>query len=257
MMAPVFPFGEGPTDRVVFEFLQEKFYPKEPEREFQPFNAVGGKGNFRPEISKAVESEVIPGRDVRILVFRDLDAGESPASVAQSFRDLVTNLLSAWKLQPEVQQSPEYSNIYICEQSSTQTTPGLRLVLHLADNAALDLPMALSNHTTDGYVLAAGLTDVVLGRFAGSPKVKSDAQTLYDLVTNSLPEVIKDACITFNEDKDYLAAYLCATRFWVVRRNEEQTLLVRVILDRAWKYDPDTVRRVFSTWLAAIEEAIR
>ena len=254
MTAPVFPFGEGPTDRVVFEFLRSRLFP---DQAFREFVSVGGKENFRSKIPDTVQNEILPGRYMCILVFRDLDAGEKPSNVAQSFRDLIWDLLSAWNLQPSIHPLPQHPNIYVCRTDPTSTAPGLRLVLHLADNAALDLPMALPNHTTDGYVLAAGLTDAVLGRFAGSPKVKSDAQTLYDLVTNSLPVAVKQAGITFGEDKDYLAAYLCATRFWVVRRNEEQALLVRVILDRAWKYDPDTVHRVFSTWLTAIEEAIR
>jgi len=248
----VFPFGEGPTDKVVFEFLQGRFYP---EREFQPFNAVRGKDNFRQKISEAVESEVIPGRDVRILIFRDLDAGESSASVAQSFRDLIWNLLSLWNLRPNIQPSPGHSNIYICEQPGTQTTPGLRLVLHLADNSALSLPVPSSNHTTDGYILAAGLKNAVLDKFA--TQVDSDIHSLRKLITDSIPDTITQAHIAFDDYKDYLAAYLCSTRFWVIHRTEEQARLVRVILERAWKYDANSVRRVFCTWLAAIEEAIR
>lgn len=251
-MTPVFPFGEGRTDRVVFDFLRRNLGHDPGFREFVP---VGGKNNFRSTIEQVVQSEIIPDRDIGVLVFRDLDADESPEDVAQAFRDIAWELLSDWNLQPSIDAHPHYPNIYICIQPSSTSMPGLRLVLHVADNDALDLPVALPNHTTDGYVLAAGLADAVLERFAG--KVDSDAPTLYELITNTIPNTVAQANITFAEDKDYLSAYLCSTRFWVVHRTEAQMRLVRIILDRARKYDQASIDHVFDTWRAAIEEALQ
>ncbi|MBW1946423.1 MAG: hypothetical protein JRI33_00640 [Deltaproteobacteria bacterium] len=253
-MALVFPFGEGPTDRVVVEFLQDNLFSIKEFREFVP---VGGKNQFRSKIHDTVRSEILPNREIGILVFRDLDAGEYRANIAQAFGDLVGELLSAWNLRPNMKPLPQHPNIFVCTQSRTMRNPGLRFVLHLADNGALNLPMNLLNHTTDGYVLATGLTSAVLERFAGTPHVNTTTQTLFHLITTSLPATVRHANIAFDQDKDYLAAYLCATRFWVTRRTEEQARLVRIVLDRAWRYEQNMVRRIFKTWLAAIEEATR
>jgi len=253
-MSLVFPFGEGQTERVVFDFLRTKFFP---DQGFKPFVPVGGKSNFHPKIKRIVRSEILSGKDVCILVFRDLDAGETHESVAQSFRDLIWILLSKWDLRPNIYPLEKYPNIYVCVQSKSEENPGLRLVLHLADNEDLGLPGISPNHTTDGYVLAAGLTDAVLRRFAESPQVNSSASILRNLIVNSIPGAITQAKIAFSEYKDYLAAYLCASRFWVVHRTEEQARLVEIILKRAWKYDQGAVHRVFDSWRAAIEEAVR
>jgi len=85
-MAVVFPFGEGSTERVVFKFIQSKLYAN---ASFQPFVSVGGKNNFKQQIVGIIENEVILNREVRILIFRDLDAGENGQSVAQSFQHIV------------------------------------------------------------------------------------------------------------------------------------------------------------------------
>lgn len=253
-MAPVFPFGEGRTDGVVFDFLRRNFLP---DQAFREFVSVNGKDNFRSRIEQTVQSEILPNREIRILVFRDLDAGESPPNVAQAFRDVAWGLLSGWDLRPEIHSYQHYPNIYICTHPPSLTTPGLRLILHLADNGALNLPMALPNHTTDGYVLAVGFTDAVLERFAGKLQVNSNTLSLRKLITGLIPETVRQANIAFDKDKDYLAAYLCATRFWVIHRTEDQARLVWIILERAWKHDPNTMRQVFATWRAAIEEALQ
>ncbi len=253
-MALVFPFGEGRADGVVFDFLRRNFLPDQAFREFVPVN---GKNNFRSRIEQTVQSEVLPNRNISVLVFRDLDAGESPQNIAQAFRDLAWTLLSDWNLRPDIHSHQQHPNVSVCAQPLSATTPGLRLVLHLADNGALNLPIGLLNHTTDGYVLAAGFADAVLERFAGRPQVNSSAQALHALITSSIPQTITQATIAFDQHKDYLAAYLCATRFWVVYRTEDQARLVRIILERAWKHDPNTVHQVFATWRAAIEEALR
>jgi len=251
-MALVFPFGEGPTDGIVFHLLKQKFFSGQPFREFV---SVNGKNNFRSRIVDTIKSEILPNTEISVLVFRDLDAGESSKNVVQTFRDITWSLLSDWGLRPDVQPHQQHPNIYVCAQPPSTTTPGLRLVLHLADNSALNLPIALLNHTTDSYVLAAGFTNVVLERFA--EKVNSNAQSLHALITSSIPRTITETNSTFDQDKDYLAAYLCATRFWVKHRTEKQELLVRIILNRIWKYDQNAFLRIFASWQIAIEEALR
>ncbi len=165
------------------------------------------------------------------------------------------DLLSDWSLQPDIKPHPQYPNIYVCAQPLSTTEPGLRLILHLANSSPLNLPANLRNDTTDGYILAAGLTDVVLERFA--IKVNSNAQDLRVLITSSIPQTIRQTHNAFDQDKDYLAAYLCATRFWAVHRTEDQARLVRIILDRIKKYDPDALQQIFAPWRAAIEEALK
>lgn len=252
-MPPIFPFGEGPTDQIVFDVLQRHFDPSST-REFRRFISVGSKNSFRSKITETVSSELIPNREVRILVFRDLDSGEDFSSIEQSFRDLVwRKLLSEWNLRPGLEALDSHPNIYVCTQPPSERTPGLRLVLHIADlNAVPDLPVQLLNHTTDAYLLATGLTEPVLNRFAD--KIGSNPQSLNRLITNALPSAMTQENIAFDQDKDYLAAYLCAVRFWVVHRTEEQARLVKIILERAWKYDRESLQTIFRSWLAAIEE---
>lgn len=115
----------------------------------------------------------------------------------------------------------------------------------------------MKNQTTDGYVLAVGFDKTVLGCFAQHKKVKSRFQTLRDLMANDLPQTIKQKGILFDEDKDFLAVYLCAVRFWVTCRTEEQARLIKIILDRAWSYSQSNIKQIFNTWLIAIQEAIQ
>lgn len=254
-MPIVFPFGEGRTEEVVFSFLQRRFFPDR--QAFREFVSVKGKNHFRSGIEETVQGEIQPNKDIRILVFRDLDAGESSGDVVHAFRDVVWDLLSNWNLRPDIHSHQQHPNVYVCTQSPSATTPGLRLILHLADNSALHLPVGLSNHTADGYVLAAGLTNAVLERFARKPQVNSNAPSLRSLIINSIPQTVQGANIAFGENKDYLAAYLCASRFWVVHRTEDQARLVHIILERGWKDDQATIRQVFATWRASIEETLQ
>lgn len=253
-MTRVFPFGEGHTEAVVFNILKSKFFPGQAIKEFAP---VGGKNHFRSKIKSTVETEILPNRKINILVFRDIDGDERIDSVIASIHDIVTELLSRWQLRPGINQHQKYPNIYTWDQLPTDSAPGLRLVLHLANHSTANLALQLRNQTTDGYILAAGLDSIVLERFAQDSKVNSNAQTLNMLITQSIPERFVSPGITFDEDKDYLAAYLCATRFWVAKRTEDQARLVRIILDRAWEYNQQLFESLFTTWRVAIEEAIQ
>lgn len=244
----IITFGEGRTDERVFSFLREKCLT---EHEFQGFIPVNGKTNFKKIIKDTVESELVLNRDLSILVFRDLDRDEEQEHVVQSFQDLVRELLPGWNREPD--RHSIYPNIYSFEQASDEELPGIHLVLHLADINHLDLPERLrnSNQTTDGYVLAVGLKRNVLKRFA-ERDVGTSVEKLNSLITEAIPSGFSLTDIAFKEDKDYLAAYLCAARFWVKHRNEERERLEDVILKRAWKYNQESVRNVFDTWIAAM-----
>jgi len=252
-MATIFPFGEGKTEQEVFNFLREKWFDQV---EFRKFVPVGGKGGFSSKIPEIVESALVPDREVRVIVFRDLDGGEDVTSVCQSFQNIVWKLLESWELEPKPRWKEVVPNaVYKWEVSAGPMHPGLRFVLHLA--GSVGLPVSLRNQTTDGYVLDLGLRDKVLERFAQESRVQSRIDTLSALITTAIPDTIAQQGINFDEDKDYLAAYLVATRFWVVNRTEDQARLVRVILDRAWRYDPGSVENVFQSWRTAIREVLR
>ena len=257
MMATIFPFGEGKTEQVVFDFLRKKWFGH---AEFSKFVSVEGKKGFsseireRPGIPLIVETELVPNKEVRVIAFRDLDEGESTASVRQSFQSIVWRLLKPWGLRPQSQEVLSNA-VYKWEVFAGPEQPGLRFVLHIA--GSVDATVPLRNWTTDGYILALGLKGRVLERFARESKVKSDVATLSALITTAIPDMISQQGINFDEDKDYLAAYLVATRFWTVRRTEEQARLIRVILDRAWKYDREQAEQVFKSWRIAIEEVVR
>ena len=252
--AKIFVFGEGITDKVVFDFLKEKFFPQNANR-FEPFVIVGGKNAFRSIILERVQPDVESKRqNISILAFRDWDAGEELQSIHQSFEDIVRNILASWPTSPPMSQNIlEY--MWKWEVSPNPPNhPGFRFILHVANHSHLSLPIILHNNTTDGYILAAGLLNLVLDRFAR--KINSDRQVVYELITNSIPTLIQQKNIAFNEDKDFLAAYLVATRFWVVKRTEEQARLVRIILDRAIKYAQSEVEQIFISWIQAIREVL-
>ena len=268
--AKIFVFGEGPTDKAVFEFLKKAFFSQN-EGLFQPFVSVGGKGDFRKKIQERVSPDIGAKRsDVFVVVFRDRDAGEQVSSICSSFEATVRNLLSSWGAQP-LKQEVLKDVIYKWE-ISPNSHPKFRFVLHVANNEQLQLPMDLRNHTTDGYVLASGLVASVLARFAQEISLKSKEKKskeeeesgskvaptdpLRFLILQEIPEVVKKHGIAFDEDKDFLAAYLAATRFWVKKRTDEKARLVKIILERGKKYAPEDIERVFASWIRAIEEVI-
>ncbi len=250
MMAVIFPFGEGKTEQVVFEFLRKNWFDQ---AKFRKFVSGGGKREFSSKIPGIVGT-LVPNREVRVIAFRDLDKDEQADEIGQSFQDLVEKLLKPWELKPK-RQEVLTDTVYKWEVFAGPAQPGLRFVLHIA--GSVDTAVSLRNWTTDGYVLALGLKDRVLGRFAQESKVGSEVAILSDLITAAIPGIISQQGISFDEDKDYLAAYLVATRFWTVRRTEEQARLIRVILDRAWRYDREQVEQVFKSWRIAIEEVVR
>lgn len=250
-MPVIFPFGEGETDKIVFEFLVDKWFRS---YSFRNFVSVGGKSHFNNKISETVEGDLSAGRDeVRILVFRDLDNGEKIEDIVRSFQNIVWRLLTCWELKPDVEPLIE-NTIYRWEAPANTDFAGLRFVLHIAN---IDIPVTLQNQTTDGYILKVALTEQVLNRFARETKVKSSYEVLFDLIIDRIPYVVNEKGISFDEDKDYLSAYLTATRFWVVKHTEEKARLVKIILDRALKYDKEGFNRVFKSWRIAIEEVIR
>ncbi len=253
-MVIIFPFGEGKTEKIVFEFLVNREFQS---GSFRNFVSVGGKNSFKDKILKTVQGDLKAERDeIRIIAFRDLDAGEQVDGIVQSFQNIVWELLRPWMLRPKAQQI-RLNTIYMWEAFTVPRRSGLRLVLHIANHENSNLPISLQNQTADGYILRLGLTDQVLSRFAQESKVSSNPNSLYELVTSAIPSAITHRGISFDEDKDYLAAYLTATRFWVVKRTEEKSLLVRIILEWAWKYNREHFNQVFASWYTAIKEVIR
>lgn len=256
-MSEVYPFGEGPTDQVVFYTLKEAL-EKTHGLEFRgSFVSVGGKDRFREQVIDKLGPEFDagePGRYLRVLAFRDLDADEERQNILASFENIARELLVRWELEPQFSPLADWPNIFLIDQAPTDDRPGLRLVLHIADPPQLG-DLDLRNLTTDCYVLVLALQEPVLERFAQD--INSQSDTLHTLITQEMPQTISDQDITFDEDKDFLAAYLCASRFWTVRRTEEKERLLNVVLDRARKYAQGEFWSVFASWQTAIEEAIR
>lgn len=250
-MAVIYPFGEGVVEKVVFEFLASTVFK---ENKFQRFNISGGKRRLRAKIIDTVKSNIDAKRDeIRIIVFRDLDDGETMDSISQSFSRIVDELLESWGVRPKkIEVDP---SIHKWEISHSLESPGFKFVLHIA--RADNMAVSIRNQTTDAYVLRLGLSENVLRRFADDRKVKSNYETLNELITISIPNLITNNGITFDEDKDYLAAYLVVTRFWAVKRTEEQARLIRIILERGWKHNRGEFEQIFKSWIQAIKEVVR
>lgn len=256
-MNEIYSFGEGPTDQVVFDVLKEAL-EKTHNLTFEgKFVNVRGKNNFRSKIPNTLKPEFDPGepgRYVRVLVFRDLDADEKRQDIVASFEGIACELLARWRLEPQLSPLDDRPNIFTVDETPTEDQPGLRFVLHVADPPQLE-DLELKNVTTDCYILALALQDPVLERFAQDANSQSD--TLHSLITREMPQVISDQDVAFDEDKDFLAAYLCASRFWTKKRTEEKERLLNIVLKRALKYDQEDFWSVFASWKTAIEEATR
>jgi len=255
-MPVIFPFGEGKTEKIIFDFLVEKWFSG---YQFKTFKSVNGKTKFGKEILKTVQGDLLAGRDeVRILVFRDLDDGEDIDSVAKSFQDIVRSLLKlkSWNFEPN---EVRLNNIYKweCAAELASGFAGLSFVLHIANHADGTLPNPLRNQTSDGYILKIALNNSVLGRFARENKVNTSPSILRRLIIEKIPEVISGEGINFDEDKDYLSAYLTASRFWVVKRTEKETRLIKIILERSWTHDRENFEQVFASWRTAIQEVVQ
>jgi hypothetical protein len=248
-----FVFCEGPTDQVIFSALKKAL----PQVQVPQPISVNGKRNFRTKILDSVEPELTagePGCHINLLVFRDQDADEQAPAIRDAFEGIARELLGQWQLRPGFDPVLAWPNLFRLDEPPTSERPGLRLVLHIADPPCPE-DLTLRNLTTDSYVLALALRDQVLGRFAD--EINSSIDILRQLATLTVPGAISGQGITFDQDKDFLAAYLCVSRFWPVKRTEEKERLLRVILDRALKHAPDEFWSVFASWRTAIEEAAR
>lgn len=247
-MARIVPFGEGQTEKIVFEFVSKQQFPN---ISFENFVDVGGTRNFATKIKNIIESDLTSGKEIRVIVFRDLDGNETVKSVVQSFDEIVQRLIGH---RLSFIQVPPYS-IYKWD-TQAQPSPSsysLRFVLHIAQSPP-NFPIRVANQTADNYILAVGLQKAVLDRFASASKVNSNAHTLYQLIINDIPTIIRQSNIIFDEGKDYLAAYLIASRFWVVHRTEDQTRLMRIILNRSSK--SNVLNNIFESWIRAIKEIV-
>ena len=260
MVETVYPFGEGKSDKVVFEFLRDKWFPRE-KWHWSKFEVVGGKTNFSSRIKATIESEIMPERFIGVLAFRDKDFGEATESILQGFHNIIYGLLSAWLPFKKIKTSEEElikEVLYKWEFQPTSKLPGFRFILHIAGNLGGEAKnLSLKNWTTDGYLLSVGLLQNVLNSFAKESKVKSSGEVLKELITQKIPNAIKGEGIDFEEDKDFLAAYLVSTRFWVVKRTEEELRLSRIILERAYRNIPHKFEQIFFTWKKAMEEIWR
>ncbi len=256
----VYPFGEGKSDEVVFEFLTDKWFPK---KKWHKFEVVGGKTNFSSKIKVTIESEIMPERFIGVIAFRDKDFDETTKSILQGFRKIVYDLFSKWlDFRSEREGIEEIKKLeerliedvlYKWEFQPTSELPGLRFILHIANDSRLK-NLSLKNWTTDGYILSVGLLQNVLNRFSQESKVNSTSEILEELITRKVPDTIKEKGISFEEDKDFLAAYLVSTRFWVVKRTEEKLRLFKIILERGYSYSRSEFEEIFSTWKKAMEE---
>jgi hypothetical protein len=248
----IFPFGEGRTDKDIFDFLLEKCPP---DVRFEDFYYVNGKDRFYNKIKIIVKTDLdSKADDICILVFCDIDKGCKQEDVVNKFYTIFKKLMPEWDGKP--MKHTAFGNIYLFEHASCEERPGLRLVLHLADISGFELPEKIkkSNNTTDGYVLAAGLDKIVLNKFA-LKDAKTTEDKLRDLITECISSCFSNAGIIFEQDKDFLAAYLCASRFWVQHRTENARNLTQVIMSRSWKYNPKYFRDIFATWIEAMTEA--
>lgn len=254
MSERVFVFGEGKTEKTVLNSLGKYMETRDLE-----ITSVGGKNNFGNRMTVDLASEFrpgMPGRYVRVLVFRDVDQAETETDLRRSFEGIARQLID---MPAQWRPLADAVNVSTLDISPTGERPGLRLVLHLAATPPRGGGPAVlpdfSDKTTDGYLLWLALAPGVVERFARDARV--DAGVIVQKVTTELPQLFAQNRIPFNTDKDYLAAYLAATRFWKVKRNEVKESLVGIIFDRAAQAAREDLGNIMNSWLCAVKEARR
>ncbi len=259
-MPVIFPFGEGKTEQVVFNFLMENLFP---EKKLEKLLPVNGKGGF-PRQLRGVVGHLEENDEARILAFRDLDADDTVEGIVASFGNLFMDILKEWRRRRNLQAAiplvdvkrlhDDYT-IFQWEVAAREDEPGLRLVLHIESHHHLPEKLRnFANKTTDTRILALGLGTPVLQRFIKENSLGCGSDVLSRLIQTTLPDTMTKQAIPFDQDKDYLAAYLMATRFWVKQRTDSKETLAHVILRRAWKRDRVNVERSFEGWRIAIEK---
>ena len=237
-------FVEGAVDREVLVSLDV---------DPMDITTCNGKQKMIGEIEKIAGPDLHGYNQLGIVIFRDRDGDETEEGIKQSFLNGLKNLLTK-NIQPfKVLDAEKYPNVYWSQYEERDENFKLTIVLHIACPQPLphwERPFA--NSEIEDYILAAGLTDLVLGQFADDCNLTPDA--LRNKVLEEIPEVLLNNGITLQQ-KDLLSAYMTASRFILKKRSDDEKRFVQVLLDRFKKYAGDRLEEVFGSMLAAIRLA--
>ncbi|PPT07387.1 hypothetical protein CKA32_003214 [Geitlerinema sp. FC II] len=227
----IYIFGEGSTEKTICKKLVKLVGFK---AECIP---AGGKNNLNKKVVETIEPLLGVG-EVRCVIVRDLDEGETESRLCQSITDAFERALQrrdipgiTLKLSPH----ETHLNVYVLYQSNID----LRLAVHIANHR---WKPDFANCTTDDYLLRLALQSTVLIKL--SDKLGITSKKLSEKITSELPNLLQVNGITLPEAKNYLQLYSAINKFSNLRD------FISKIIENA---DKTEIREVFLSLIAAFE----
>ena len=228
----IYLFCEGQTEKNVVE-------------QFVALKNPEFKGEGKKEVNKKMAGTLEPLLNqqvtpLRVLVMRDVDKDEKPASIIQSVTDAVQRMLTKRDFSASVifVAHNQYPNVY----ELTLTEPNLRIALHLATDK---WDAGFINATIDDYVLALALREATAQAFIDGKKWDTKPERIIRKVTNRIPTLLQENGIPLREAKDYVSLYAA-----IIQVHKSPTIFAGKTLANATDADKQAV---FAPLLAALD----
>jgi len=248
-------FGEGKTEKILVDRLTNDKAAKKLDISLSSrpvFIGTGGKYHSISRISETLEPELSPFQKVRCVILADRDAGETTESIREKYENGFRQILEASDYNTDIsfQLLQNWNNI-LTFATVPPDLPDLQVALHIARTPALPISedQIADSATTDGYILAAALTEGVIHRFAR--KAGLTREKLSDKVTLEIPELMRRNGIASLDAKDFISAYMTASRFLKIKRSEDESTFAGIVISRAVQREPDAVKKIFASILKA------
>ena len=245
----LYVFGEGKTEERLIKQLMAAIAPDVR----MDFRQSEGRGRLVTTIVSSLGPEL--EQPVCCLVLVDRDNGDSIDSIRERYKSSFQALLEERGFSSIVSFRALEENENVLELVlNPPGSPDLRVALHVAETPDSLRIHGFNNDTTDGYILAAALTEPVLERFA--KKAGIDSQRLSEKVAQEIPDLMKANGVRALDAKDLIAAYMAAARFLKVNRSEAEDTFAGIVVARAIRYARQDFDRIVSSIVAAINVVV-
>lgn len=246
-------FGEGKTEKILVNRLTDDKAADKIELNLSSkpvFIGTGGKYHSIRKISEKLEPDLTPFQKVRCVILADRDSGDTIESIREKYENGFCQILEAsdYKADVSFQRLQGWNNILIFA-TEPPDMPDLRVALHIAQTPPLPISedQISDSATTDGYILAAALTERVIQRFA--QKAGLTQEKLLEKVTREIPELMRRNGIVNLDAKDFISAYMTASRFLKIKRSEDESTFAGIVISRAIQREPEAVKKIFASTL--------
>jgi len=202
-----------------------------------------GKSQLIPRIEGVLKA-ALSTESLRVLIMRDVDAGETHASLRQSFVQVFEGLFKQAGLteKPLFEWHPVHQNVLLMASEKAQ----IKVALHLADRCPVG---SGDQKTMDDYVLELALHKPVADKlFKPKPTWKLTTDDFLALVAETLPKTLEENGRPLVEAKEYSAYYSATLGDYI-----SPPLFAEKVLTHAQKCAPDRVKEVFASLYAAVD----